>query len=203
MRKLLLGLAFVFGATLSLPGTSVAEEKLEIGGLMGERVQGNVDAPVTLIEYSSLTCPHCATFHADALPKIKEKYIDTGKVRLVMRDFPFDRLGLTAAVAARCVDEKRYFGLLDVLFKQQRRWASDPDPIGALGRLTRLAGLSENAFKACLTNEELANKVLSRRIDAEKKYKVNSTPTFFINGEKVEGAQPFETFEKVIEAALK
>ncbi len=203
MRKLLLGLAFALGAVVALPGLSLAGEKIEAGGLLGERVQGSMDAPVTMIEYSSLTCPHCATFHAEALPKIKEKYIDTGKVRLVMRDFPFDRVGLSAAIAGRCVDEKRYFGLLEVLFKQQRKWATDKDPIGAIGRITRLAGLSEKDLQACFANEELANAILARRITAEKDYKVNSTPTFFINGEKVEGAQPFEEFEKVIEAALK
>jgi len=185
-----------------LPGSGLAEE-LKTGGLMGERVQGKVDAPVTMFEFSSLTCPHCATFHEETLPTIKAKYIDTGKVRLVMRDFPFDRIGLTAAIAARCVDEKRYFGLIDVLFKQQRRWASDKDPIAAIGRLTRLAGLSQKAFQACLANEELANSILARRIDAQKDYKVNSTPTFVINGEVISGAQPFEVFEKAIESALK
>ena len=202
MRKLILGLAVTFAFFAALPGSGMAQE-IKAGGLLGERVQGKMDAPVTILEYSSLTCPHCATFHTDTLPAIKEKYIDTGKVRLVMRDFPFDRVGLAGAIAARCVDEKRYFGLLDVLFRQQSRWAGDKDPIAALGRLTRLAGLSEKAFKACMDNEELANSILARRIEGEKTYKINSTPTFVINGEIVSGAQPFEVFEKAIEGALK
>ena len=201
MRKLLLGIAVIFSIAGAVPESGLAEE-IKAGGLLGERVQGSMDAPVTMLEYSSLTCPHCANFHEETLPKIKEKYIDTGKVRLVMRDFPFDRVGLTGAVVARCVDEKRYFGLIEVLFKQQRSWATDKDPIAALGRLARLAGLSETSFQECLKNEELANSILARRIEGERAYKVNSTPTFVINGTVVSGAQPYDVFEKAIEAAL-
>ncbi|MCW8952227.1 MAG: DsbA family protein [Rhodospirillales bacterium] len=169
---------------------------------IGERVLGNADAPVTIIEYSSLTCPHCAKFHAETLPRIKKKYIENGKAKLVFRDFPFDRVGLAAATIARCVPQERYFGFIDILFASQGKWSSAPNPIEAVAQFARFAGLSPELIDACLGNEKIVDAIINRRVEGEKTHGIQSTPSFVINGTKVSGALPFEEFDKVIAKAL-
>lgn len=169
---------------------------------LAERALGRADAPVTIVEHSSLTCPHCADFHAETLPKIKEAYIDTGKVRLVFSDFPLNRLALGAAMVARCVDEDRYFGMLDTLFRSQRSWAASEQPLAELERLARFAGLTGDEFTACLDNRTLLQGIQERARAAQQAYGINSTPTFIVNGRKVVGALPYDEFEAAIEAAL-
>jgi protein-disulfide isomerase len=166
-----------------------------------DHVLGNKDAPVTIIEYASLTCPHCAAFEKETLPKIKKDWIDTGKAKLVFRNFPFDRAALEAAKLAHCVGPERYFGFVDVVFQSQETWIKAGDPIAALGRYAKLAGLSDQQIQACSRNEEVANKIVAGRLAAEKEYRVESTPTFFINGKKLVGAQPYEQFDAALKAA--
>jgi protein-disulfide isomerase len=170
---------------------------------LSERVLGDPNAPVTILEYSSLTCPHCASFHANTLPQLKKDYIDTGKAKLVFRDFPFDRAALQASMLARCSNPERYFGFLDVLFKSQNKWAGASDPAQALAQTGKLAGVGDQQFQACMSNEALANKLIERRLEAEQKYQVQSTPTFVIMRgdtiEKVVGAQPITEFARVID----
>ncbi|MFQ5784037.1 MAG: DsbA family protein [Alphaproteobacteria bacterium] len=168
----------------------------------GEMVLGVADAPVTIIEYASLTCPHCASFHSDTLPLIKERYIDTGKARLVFRDFPFDRPGLLAAAMARCAGPERFFGFLEVLFRSQKSWSRATKPTEALVRIGRLGGLSRETVDACFADKALLQSVLKSRLDGAKKFNINSTPSFIINGEKLVGAQPFERFEKILNRLL-
>ena len=198
MKRFVVGLALVLGLLGFAGGTAQADDHV-----LTERVLGKEDAPVTIIEYASLTCSHCATFHQKTLPVIKKKYIETGKVKMIFRDFPFDRLGLAAAQLARCVPEKRYFGFLDVLFSQQESWARASDPLGALMKLARLAGLSKGAADACLANQNLVDEILKRRVFAEKQWKINSTPSFIVGDKKVVGNVPFAEFEEAIEAASK
>lgn len=169
---------------------------------LAERMLGDPNAPVEMIEYVSMTCPHCADFHNDKLPALKEKYIETGKVKLIVRDFPFDRLGAMAAMMARCGNPDRYFQFVDVLFKQQRSWTRSEDPVGALMKIGQLGGLSPDDFTACMDNEALLNGILEQRIQASEEFEVNSTPTFIINGEKIAGNQSMETFEAAIEKHL-
>jgi len=170
---------------------------------MTERVLGDPNAPITILEYSSLTCPHCAGFHANTLPQLKKDYIDTGKAKLVFRDFPLDRAALQAGMLVRCSNPERFFGFLDVLFKSQDKWARASDPTKALAQTGKLAGVSDDQFKACMSNEALANKLIERRLEAEKKYGVESTPTFIVMRgdatEKVVGAQPIEEFARVLD----
>ena len=170
---------------------------------LSERVLGDPNAPITILEYSSLTCPHCASFHANTLPQLKKDFIDTGKVKLVFRDFPFDRAALQASMLARCSNPERYFGFLDVLFKSQNKWAGASDPAQALAQTGKLAGVGDQQFKECLANEALANKLIERRLEAEQKYQVQSTPTFVImrgdTVEKIVGAQPIAEFARVID----
>ncbi len=148
-----------------------------------EMALGAADAPVTIVEFASMTCPHCARFHLDELPSIKKAYIDSGKVRLVFSEFPLDRLALAASKVARCGGERRFFAFIDLMFRDQREWAGDPDPIGALRRLARLGGLGSTDFDACLANEELEKGLLRKALDASKAHSIQSTPSFVINGE--------------------
>lgn len=166
-----------------------------------DRILGNKDAPITIIEYASLTCPHCAHFDEAILPKIKQNWIDTGKAKLAYRNFPFDQAALKAAMLAYCAPPDRYFAFLDVLFKQQDVWATASDVTAALTRLGKLGGMSEKQVTSCLKNDKLADKIVAQRLSGEKEYGVNSTPTFFINGHKVVGALPYEEFDSVLKQA--
>jgi protein-disulfide isomerase len=162
-----------------------------------DRILGSMDAPITIIEYSSLTCPHCAAFHRDTLPQIKETWIADGRVRLVYRHFPLDAPALRAAAVANCIEGERYFGFLDLLFKSQKRWAKAANPLKALGQMARLAGMSQEKFEACANDEAEIDRILVRRQDGAQTYEVNSTPTLFVNGQKVTSARSFEYLEKI------
>jgi len=166
---------------------------------IGERTLGAADAPVTIVEYASATCPHCANFHADTFPTLKEEFIDTGKVRFVFREFPFDDLALAAFMLARCAPEERYFSLIDVLFEQQQTWTQNPRP--ELLKIGRMAGFTPETFEQCLKDEDIAKGILAIRSTADEQYGVKSTPTFFVNGEVIEGNQPIERFREAIAAA--
>jgi protein-disulfide isomerase len=165
-------------------------------------VMGKADAPVTLVEYASLTCPHCASFHTTVLPIIKKDYIDKGLVRLVYRDFPLDNLALTGSVIARCAGRDRYFGFIDALFSGQESWARDQNPVAAMSRIARLGGMSQEEFSACLKNKEITDAVLKQRLEADQKYQVRSTPTVLVNGEKYAGGLTIEQFRAVVAPKL-
>ncbi len=179
----------------SPPSASLEPPKLE-----GDRVLGKVEAPITIIEYASLTCPHCARFHKETLPRIKAAYIDTGKVKFVFRDFPFDGLALRAAALARCAPQERYFAVVEALFQQQESWSRAKDPLVAIGNIGKLAGMSQASVDACFQDTKLLDKIVQGRMDGEKTHGVDSTPTFIIGGKKVSGAEPFETFDKLLKS---
>ena len=181
------------------PAAASADAATEV---LDERVMGSEDAPVTMIEYSSLTCSHCADFHGGTFKKIKEAYIDTGKVRFVFRDFPFEQRGMTAGMVARCAPKQSFFGFLEVLFRAQDKWVNDPHFLDALRRYGRLGGISKAAFDACLENQQLLDRIVERRREADEKYKIDATPSFIIEGEKVTGNLPFADFQKIIDAKL-
>jgi protein-disulfide isomerase len=175
-----------------------AEELLKPGPLE-EMSMGAQDAPVAIIEYASLTCPHCAAFHADTLPALKEKYVDTGKARFIFREFPFDDAALVAFMLARCAGPNRYFAMVDVLFAQQAIWtAQNRNVLDELFKIARLAGFTETTFRECIANEEIAKGVREVKDRAALEFGVRSTPTFFINGEQLNGNQPIERFDEVI-----
>ena len=162
-----------------------------------DRILGPADAPITIIEYSSLTCPHCATLHAEAWPEIKETWIAEGTARLVFRHFPLDAMALRAAAVADCIEGERFFGFLDLLFKSQKRWAKSNPPLKVLGQMARLAGMSQEKFDACVNDEAQMDRILERRQDGMRTYDVKSTPTLIINGRKVEGTRDFDYYEKI------
>ena len=163
-----------------------------------DRILGSPDAPITIVEYASLTCPHCAHFENDVLPELKKKWIDTGKAKLVLRDFPLDEVALQAAMIARCGPPDRYYAYIDTFFAQQEKWMMARDRLDALARLAMLGGMGKNEFDNCLKDTTLENKIVEGRLIASKELDVNSTPTFFINGTKLTGAPTVEEFDKVL-----
>lgn len=166
-----------------------------------DRILGAADAPVTIIEYSSLTCPHCAAFHKNTLPQVKKDWIEAGKARLVYRHFPLDQLALRAAAVANCFDGKRHFSFLDAMFASQPRWTRSEDPLADLAQLAKLAGMGQEQFDSCAADEAEFDKIIERRADGEATYDVNSTPTLIVNGEKVRGSVSYEDFAKILEEA--
>jgi len=180
------------------PHLMLADAQTVLTLTKGDQVLGNPDAPITIVEYASLTCPHCAHFANDVLPELKKKWIDAGKVKLVFRDYPLDEPALRAAMIARCAPADRFYAYVDTFFAQQEKWVTARDYREALARLVRLGGMSQDAFDKCLKDTALENKILEERLIASKELDVNSTPTFFINGTKFTGAPTVEEFDKVL-----
>jgi protein-disulfide isomerase len=167
-----------------------------------EQILGHPNAPVTIIEYASLTCPHCAQFHTEVLPELKERYIAPGKVRLIYRDFPLDQTALAAAVLAHCAGPDRYFSMLDVLFETQSNWARADDAVAALKQLGKLGGLTQQEMTACLADEQLTDGILRERLAGQNEYDIGSTPTFIIDGKAYSGARDAEEFGELIDPLL-
>lgn len=157
-----------------------------------DHVLGSADAPVTIIEYASMTCPHCAAFHAEAMPKLKSEFIDKGQVRLVFRPFPLNQLALRASLLAECVPADQYFGLLETMFAGQREWMEAQNPLESLHAIGKTAGIEESKIDACMTDEAATNRIAANYKEAFEVYGVNSTPSFIINGTKYAGALPFD-----------
>lgn len=172
-------------------------------GPLGDKVLGKADAPVTIVEYASLTCSHCANFHENAFQDLKTKYIDTGKVRLIFREFPLDPLSTAASMIARCSSEERYFPLVSVFFKLQRQWAGSDKPLEEILAIARQAGFTQESFEACLKDQKIYDGLNVVKKRGAEVHGVDATPTFFINGEKKSGDMPFEDLAKLVEAKLK
>lgn len=166
-------------------------------------VMGDINAKVTILEYASMTCPHCRSFHEKILPQIKEKYVDTGKAKYILRPFPFDgdRRGEAAFMLAKCAPNNAYYAMIDALFETQSVWAGKGNPVPELLRLSKLSGMTEADFKACLGNQELLTKMVEGRNKAVRDFGVTSTPTVFVNDKKL-GDSTFESVSKAVEAAL-
>ncbi|RLP25199.1 DsbA family protein [Mesorhizobium sp. YM1C-6-2] len=180
---------------------SVDMAKLLEPGALPEMVLGKDDAPVTIVEYASMTCPHCAHFHATTLPELKTKYIDTGKARLIFREFPFDPRAEAGFMLARC-SKDNYFPMIDVLFKQQQNWAAVENAKDALLQISKLAGFSQETFEACLTDQKLLDDVRAVQKRGAEEFKVDSTPTFFINGNTYKGALTIAEMSAIIDGML-
>ena len=166
---------------------------------------GPKDAPVTIVEYASMTCPHCAAFNDNVFPKVKAAYIDTNKIRYVFREFPLDIKAAAGSMLSRCIakdDPAKYFAVTDILFKSQADWVMK-NTTETLTRIGKQAGLSQSQVETCLKDQSLLDKIVADQKYASEVLKVDSTPTFFINGEKIKGETSFEEFDKRIKALLK
>lgn len=183
------------------PAGTVDMARLLEEGSLPEKVLGEADAPVTIVEYASMTCGHCANFHRNTLPAIKENYIDTGKARLVLREFPFDPRAEAGFMLARCADDK-YFAMVDVLFQQHQSWVQVENAREALLQIARLAGFSQESFEACLTDQKLLEDVRAVRNRGSKDFGVDSTPTFFINGNTYKGALTVAEMSAILDSML-
>jgi protein-disulfide isomerase len=182
----------------SAPPVAVAATSADAKALLEiqptDHVMGDPKAPITMIEYASLTCPHCAHFNTTELPQIEEKWVKTGKVKLIYRDFPLDQTATQAAQLAECAGKDKYFAVIDMMFSGQGVWATAKDPIAELAKSLRIAGMGEAEVKACLANDAVATGVINDYRGGET-LGVNSTPTIFINGEQFKGARSLDEFD--------
>ncbi len=202
MYSLKRGLALaVAWCGLSAAATALTPDE---AAALPDRVVGKADAPVSIIEYASLTCGHCAHFHEETFPLLKEKYIDTGKVKLILRDYPNSPPALRAAAIARCMPESSYFAYMSTLFKSQKDWVASDDPVKLLVQSAKLGGLSGEDAEACANSNKLMDAITAGMLKADQYYLVAATPTFIFNEgkDKIAGAAPFEQFVAKIEPLL-
>jgi len=200
LRKIKHGLAIAGLVLVVGVGRFAAADIVTTEEALADKVLGNPDAPITIIEYSSLTCPHCASFHKNTLPELRKQYLETGKAKLIYRDFPFDGAALRASMLARCSGDGRFFGFLDVLFKTQETWARAADPMKALEQVGRMGGLSAADVESCMKDEALMDGILRMRMRGEREFRIESTPTFIVNGKSFSGALPFDEFESKLKS---
>jgi protein-disulfide isomerase len=207
-RRVIAALAMAAGLSLAGAGSSAAAETVPMDQLMAPQplpdiVQGKADAPVTIIEYASMTCTHCQAFHAETWPALKTKYVDSGKAKFILREFPLDPLAAAAFMLARCAGPEKRNAIVDLLFDKQKDWAFVDKPLEALAATVKQAGISQSDFESCLKNQQLYEQVNQTRDNAAKNFHVDATPTFFINGKKLSGELPIAEFDKAIEPLLK
>ncbi|MET0606856.1 MAG: DsbA family protein [Beijerinckiaceae bacterium] len=196
-RRFFIASAAAFAAGPAAAQAIRMDQLMKPAGDLKDVVQGSPDAKVTIVEYASMTCSHCAAFHERTWPALKAKYIDTGKARFILREFPLDPLAAGGFMLARCAGDRRE-AMVDLLFKQQRNWAMTEKPVDALAALVKQAGFTQESFEKCLTDQKLLDGVLAVKNQGEKEFKVDSTPTFFINGNKYPGNMSIEDFDRIL-----
>ena len=195
-----MSLALPFAATSFLPAfaqDSAASADATPAEPLADIVMGSEDAPVTIVEYASMTCPHCAAFHNGPFKELKSEYIDTGKVKFVLREFPLDRLALAVAVLARCKSDK-YYDIVDLYFENQQVWATNDDPVGKMFALAQQAGFSRDEFGECINDRAVQEGIYANRARGEAEG-VTGTPTLYIDGEKYDGARSIEGLREVLD----
>jgi protein-disulfide isomerase len=184
------------------PAEVPVAELMKPPGDLPEIVLGPAEAKVTIVEYASLSCGHCAAFHKNVLPELKTKYIDTGKIRLIMRDHPGNDRAVAGAMLARCLPNDKAYPLIDALFKLQDQWAFVKEsPLPKLLEIAKQAGFTEESFNKCLTDDKLLKTINGNFETALTKFGVRATPTFFVNGKRLQGAPTIDSFDKAIAEA--
>lgn len=194
-------LAFTFGPAAA-QNAKVPESELMQTEALPDIPQGKADAPVTMIEYASMTCTHCAHFHETTYPTLIKKYVDTGKVRFILREFPLDPLATAGFMLARCEGPDKRNAVIDLLFDTQKDWAFGDKPLEALENILKQTGMTKDKFEACLKDRTLYNNVDKVRDRGAQTFHVTATPTFFVNGEKVTGEVNPETLSKILDPLL-
>ena len=207
-RRSLLRTTAALGLGLGFAAPAFAEDppKVDLSDLLtppdeGDMTLGPDTAKVTIVEYGSASCPHCAAFYKDTFLKLKTDYVDTGKVRFIFREFPHNDQGLAAFMLARCAPKEKYFPLLDTFFTTQAAWV--PDAFNGLKNIAQQAGVSATDFEACLKNEKVAKAILDVREKGSKKYGVSGIPYLFVNGKVFEGETTYDAMKAVIDPLLK
>ena len=203
----LLGFAFLAGVAFPARAgpdapASAAPDPLAQPALLPDIVEGSPAAKITIIEYASLTCSHCAAFHAETWPSLKKRYVDAGTVKFILREFPLDPLAAAGFMLARCQGADRRDALVDLLFDQQKSWAFAPQPAAPLLAIVKQTGMSQTDFESCLRNQDLYNSINKSRDLAASQLAIVSTPTFFINGRKLTGDAPIGDFDKILTPLL-
>jgi protein-disulfide isomerase len=182
------------------PMAEVAMAELLKPGPLEEMSIGDPNAPNVIVEYASMTCPHCAEFHKELFPEIKSRLVDTGKVRFIFREFPLDKLAAFAFMVARCSGKDGYFPMIDSLFKTQETWAfAEGDPMPKLFEVAKQAGFTQEKFDKCVEDQDLFDKIVQVRKRANEEFKVNSTPSFFVNGKPLDHPEGIEAFEALLQ----
>lgn len=202
-RMFLIGAAATsaVGALSSASFAQPTQDELLAPGKLPEKSFGAEDAPVTVIEYASLTCPHCRTFHVEVWPAFKEKYVDTGQVRFIMREFPLDPRSTAGFMLARCAGDDKWYATIDLLYRTQDSWARASGGSTAMKAVMSMTGMEEAVFEACLQNQQLQEQV-SAVVEAGRAFGVDSTPTFFVNGEMHKGALSLERFSEIVDPLI-
>ena len=204
--------ALVFGALLvantfvplaqAQDASDAAGKILAAASPLGDRVLGQPDAPVVMVEYTSATCPHCAEFHEKVLPLIKTEYIDTGKVRFIFREFPLDKLAMGAFMLARCVPDDKYFPTIDLMFRRQQTWSKTGNPADELFRIMQFSGMDKPAFEACLKRTDLSKAIFESSKKAANDFGIKGTPAIFVNGQMIDGHKEMTEVKAAIDAAI-
>ena len=185
------------------PKESTAQKNLSpINDILADRVLGQKNAAITIIEYASMTCPHCAEFHAGPFQTLKKEYIETGKVKFIYRDYPLDRLALAAAMMARCAPKERYYPIIEIIYRTQENWAKQADPTAALSQIGLLSGISKDAYDNCLRNKEIYEGVMKIRNEGREKFNIQSTPTILMNEKKINGNITSKNLRLTLDAQL-
>jgi protein-disulfide isomerase len=199
---LTLAMAMLAAPAMAQTAEDNGKAMLEAASPLGDRVLGNADAPVTLIEYASATCPHCAEFHVDLLPQIKAQYIDTGKVKFIFREFPLDNMALAVFMLTRCLPEEKFFATTELFFRRQQLWAKVKDPSLEVSKIMVMAGMDKATFEACLKNVEVAKSMHEYARKSAADFGIKGTPALFVNGTYVEGHKTMDEVKAALDAAI-
>ncbi len=188
--------------------TSAYAQKVDVAELMApgplpDHVLGNEKASITVVEYASMTCSHCARFYNEVFQPFKKKYIDTGKVRFILREFPLDPVAAGVSALARCQSADKYYSTIELFFEQQKNWAFADDPSKAIFPIAEKVGFTKQTYEACLTDTKLSTAIEDSALKAREKFSVKGVPAFFINGEKLQGEKTLDNFDNALEPLLK
>ena len=197
----MLGTTFI-SPTLAQETKDKGKAMLAAASPLGDRILGKADAPVTLIEYASATCPHCAEFHMTVLPQIKSEYIDTGKVKFIFREFPLDGMALGVFMLTRCLPDDKFFAATDLFFRRQQTWAKAENPSVEITKITSMAGMDKATFEKCIKNEDMAKDINAFAKKSAADFNIKGTPALFVNGEYIDGHKEMADVKNALDAAI-
>ena len=199
-----LRLSFLLILIFLVSRVSNAEDSSVLNITENDFVIGNIDAPITIIEYASMSCSHCASFHNDTLPELKKEYIDTGKVKFVFRDFPYNFPALLGSMMMRCTPNEVRYDYMNALYKLQNQWVLEENAktTQELYKIMQSGGMKKEDFEACINNTDLENKIIQEIIDAQEEFQIKNTPSFLVNGNLVAGNKSIKEFRQIIDKIL-